>query len=103
MSIETLEAVHPTTKPGHPLLAAADGESSNASRNKESERLYSINPTPLLCRSKVRDLALDLARQLRPFNKFNRVSEETMIAANEAVRQFLEGHVKRMPLKGRTL
>jgi hypothetical protein len=62
-----------------------------------------VNATPLLCRSKVRELALDVSKQLRPFNKFNRVSEETLIAANEAVRAFVVGHVKRMPSRGRTL
>jgi hypothetical protein len=66
-------------------------------------KLRSINPTPLLCRSAVRQCLLDAAKQHRPFNKFNRVSEETLIAANEAVRQFLVSHVKRMPSKGRTL
>jgi len=36
-------------------------------------------------------------------HKFTRVSEETLTAVNEAVRQFCVSHVKRMPSKGKTL
>jgi hypothetical protein len=62
-----------------------------------------VNPTPLLCREHVREFLLDLAKQERPFHNFTRVSEETLIAAQGAVRTFLVNHVKRMPSKGRTL
>jgi hypothetical protein len=62
-----------------------------------------MNPTPLLCRLAVREFLLDLAKQERPFHKFTRVSEETLLLAQGALRNFLVNHVKRMPSKGRTL
>ena len=68
-----------------------------------AEKLGSVNPTPLLCREHVRRYLLDSAKQLRPFNKFNRVSEETLIAANEVLRAWCVGHVKRLPSKGKTI
>lgn len=62
-----------------------------------------VNPTPLLCRSKVRALFLDTAKRERPFNKFTRVSEDTLVQANEVLRAWCVQHVKRMPSKGQTL
>lgn len=62
-----------------------------------------LNPTPLLCRSAVREFLLDAAKAHRPFNKFNRVSEETLIAANAMLRQWCVSRVKAMPSKGKTL
>jgi hypothetical protein len=62
-----------------------------------------LNTTPLICRSKVRELLLDTARRERPFNKFNRVSEDTLRQANEVLRAWCVQHVKRMPSKGQTL
>lgn len=63
----------------------------------------SVNPTTLLCRSAVRSFLLDAARQHRPFNKFSRVSEDTLIAANSMLRQWLISRVKCAPSKGVTL
>ena len=79
----------------------ANGQAAQAAADQAIKQ--SVNSTPLLCRSKVRELLLDLSKQFRPFNKFNRVSEETLIAANEALRAWAVGHVKRMPSKGKTL
>lgn len=71
-------------------------------RSAERQR-DTVNPTPLLCRAAVRRLLLDVAAQHRPFNKFNRVSESTLIEANEAIRSWCVQHVKRAPSKGVTL
>ena len=69
----------------------------------EPVKLGSVNATPLLCREHVREFLLDAAKQHRPFNKFSRVSEDTLIAANAALRQWLVSRVKSAPSKGVTL
>ncbi|HMP83236.1 MAG TPA: hypothetical protein PKA41_11095 [Verrucomicrobiota bacterium] len=62
-----------------------------------------VNATPLLCRSAVRQLLLDTAKRERPFNKFSRVSEDTLVAANAMLRQWIVQRVKSAPSKGVTL
>jgi len=62
-----------------------------------------VNPTPLLNRQAVRELFLDTARRERPFNKFSRVSEDTLITANAMLRQWIVARVKAAPSKGVTL
>jgi hypothetical protein len=69
----------------------------------EIQKFKAPNPTPLLCRSAVRELLLELARRERPFHKWTRVSEDTLITANEHLRVFLIGHIKRLPSKGKTI
>lgn len=68
-----------------------------------TERLGSINATRLLNRKAVKDLLLATARTVRPFHKFTRVSQDTLIMLNEAVRQAAVSHVKRLPSKGKTI
>lgn len=63
----------------------------------------SVNPTPLLCRSAVRKFFLDTAGRERRFNKFSRVSEDTLVAANAMLRQWIVARVKSAPSKGVTL
>lgn len=62
-----------------------------------------VNATPLLCRSEVRKFLLEAAGRHRPFNKFSRVSEDTLIAANAMLRQWIVSRVKAAPSKGVTL
>lgn len=62
-----------------------------------------VNATPLLCRSAVREFLLEAGRQHRPFNKFSRVSEDTLLAANAALRAWCVSRVKSAPSKGVTL
>jgi len=62
-----------------------------------------VNSTPLLCRTAVRKFLLEAAKQHRPFNKFSRVSEDALISANAALRQWCVSRVKQMPSKGVTL
>lgn len=64
---------------------------------------YKVNPTALLCRAAVREFILDAAQKHRPFNKFRRVSNDTLIAANMMLRQWLIERVKKAPSKGVTL
>lgn len=62
-----------------------------------------VNATPLLCRQHVREFLLEAGRQHRPFNKFSRVSEDTLLAANAALRAWCVSRVKAAPSKGVTL
>ena len=57
--------------------------------------------TRLINREAVRELTLELAKKRA--HRFTRVSEETLMGANEAVRQYLVSHVSRFPSKGKTL
>lgn len=66
-------------------------------------KLKAVNPTPLLCRAAVRRFLLETAKRERPFNKFKRVSEDTLVAANAELRRWLVSRVKSMPSKGVTL
>ena len=72
-------------------------------KSENGEKLGSVNPTPLLCREHVREFLLDAAKAHRPFNKFSRVSEDTLVAANAALRQWCVSRVKSTPSKGVTL
>ena len=72
----------------------------NATAGAE-DRPRRINPTPMLNRQECREFLLAAAKQHRPFNKFTRVSEETLVRINAAVRLLMIDHVKRMPSKGR--
>ena len=76
---------------------------AKATPNFPDEKLGSVNATPLLCREHVREFLLDAAKAHRPFNKFSRVSEDTLIAANAMLRTWLTSRVKSAPSKGITL
>jgi hypothetical protein len=67
------------------------------------QELKALNSMPFINRRAVRDFLLEHAKGTRPFNKFNRVSEETLREIHEAVRQMLMARVHRAPSKGRTL
>ena len=56
----------------------------------------------LINQSNVRRLLLEQASQTRA-HKFTRVSKDTLIAANEAARQWCVNRVKAMPSAGKTL
>lgn len=68
----------------------------------EGNRNRALNPTRFLCRSEVRSFLLEFARANRA-HRFERVSEETLLAINEFVRQKLVDHVRRLPSKGKTI
>lgn len=65
-------------------------------------RPRALNPTRFLCREEVRKFLLEYAQENRA-HKWDRVSEETLVALNEIVRAAAIGHVKRAPSKGKTL
>jgi len=56
----------------------------------------------LINQSNVRKLLLEQAAQTRA-HKFSRVSNGTLTAANEHLRQWIVNHVKSVPSAGKTL
>jgi len=61
-----------------------------------------VPKTPLINREHVRQFLLDQAGKTRA-HRYTRVSEDTLIAANEHLRHFLVQHVAKMPSMGKTL
>jgi hypothetical protein len=85
-------------------VSAATSNLQHPTTNIEpSPQRESVNPTPLLCREHVREFLLDAARRHRPFNKFSRVSEQTLVAINAKVRAICVSRVKQLPSKGVTI
>ena len=90
-------------------FVSADGASVGSCARCGSREWFKGKPretvqaTPLLCRQHVRDFLLEAGKQHRPFNKFSRVSEDTLVAANAMLRQWCVSRVKSAPSKGVTL
>lgn len=83
---------------GQTAQAAVDDAIANA-----GGRARPVNPTPLLNRKAVRNFLLERAAQLRPFNKFERVSQETLNRIDAELRARLTSMVQRLPSKGKTI
>lgn len=62
-----------------------------------------VNPTPLLNRKAVRNFLLERAATLRPFNHFERVSQDTLNRIDAELRARLTGLVQRLPSRGKTI
>ena len=67
-------------------------------------------PTPktrmvfkLICASKCKKHAVEMARVLRPANKFTRVSEDFLISCEAALKAHIHSRIKAHPSKGKTL
>jgi hypothetical protein len=54
-------------------------------------------------KSACKRLTLDMAKTLRPANKFTRVSEEFLISCEAALKNHIQSRVKTHPSKGKTL
>lgn len=65
--------------------------------------LKSINTTPHLCRSKVKQTALEIASTIRPANKFSRVGMSFLERIEAKVRVAIREEVRIHPSKGKTL
>jgi len=65
--------------------------------------LKSINTTPHLCRSKVKQTALEMAAAIRPANKFSRVGMSFVERIEAKVRAAIREEVRIHPSKGKTL
>ena len=56
-----------------------------------------------ISRSKCKRLALEMAKALRPANKFSRVSEDFLISCEVAVKNHIQSRVRCHPSNGKTL
>ncbi len=68
-----------------------------------TETLKSLNTTPHLCRSKVKQTALEIAAAIRPANKFNRVGRSFVERIEAKVRATIREEVRIHPSRGKTL
>jgi len=68
-----------------------------------TDPLKSINTTPHLCRSKVKQTALENAAAIRPANKFNRVGMSFVERIEAKVRAAIREEVRIHLSKGKTL
>jgi len=68
----------------------------------EGIKIQHINPTPFLCKSAVREFLLGQARRTRA-HKYTRVSEQTLIEANEHLRQWMVLRIARLPSMGKMI
>jgi hypothetical protein len=57
----------------------------------------------LICVSKCKRHTLEMAKALRPANKFSRVSEEFLISCEVALKNHIRSRVQSHPSKGKTL
>jgi len=74
-----------------------------ASAPVEESESTSINPTPHLNRAKVKQTALEVAHQVRPFWKVERVGMSFLQRIEDAVRREIVHQVKIHPTRGKTL
>ena len=91
---------------GATAQAAADRALDEATPTKgarrEVVRSKSTNPTRYINRNECRKYLLHQAETTRS-HKFRRVSSETLLAINEAVRRAMADTVRRLPSKGKTI
>jgi hypothetical protein len=57
----------------------------------------------LICASKCKKHAVELAKAIRPCNKFTRVSEEFLLSCEAALKAHIHSRIKGHPSKGKTL
>ena len=84
-------------------VRASAASPSDAAQASEAQLSRGVNPTPLLNRKAVRNFLLERAAQLRPFNRFERVSQDTLNRIDAELRAKLTGLVQRLPSKGKTI
>lgn len=83
--------------------SATQPEKQNMETTEMSDTLKSINTTPHLCRSKVKQTALEIASTIRPANKFSRVGMSFVERIEAKVRMAIREEVRIHPSRGKTL
>jgi hypothetical protein len=83
--------------------SAAQPVKKNMETTEMTDTLKSINTTPHLCRSKVKQTALEIASTIRPANKFSRVGMSFLERIEAKVRVAIREEVRIHPSKGKTL
>jgi len=75
----------------------------NMEETETADTLTSINTTPHLNRSKVKQTALEIAAAIRPANHFTRVGMSFVDRIEAKVRAAIREEVRLHPSKGKTL
>ena len=75
----------------------------NMETNETTGALKNLNTTPHLCRSRVKQTALEIAATIRPANKFSRVGMSFVERIEAKVRAAIREEVRLHPSKGKTL
>jgi hypothetical protein len=83
--------------------SATQPRKQNMETTEMTDTLKSINTTPHLCRSKVKQTALEIASAIRPANKFSRVGMSFVERIEAKVRVAIREEVRIHPSKGKTL
>jgi hypothetical protein len=83
--------------------SATQPRKQNMETVETTDTLKSINTTPHLCRSKVKQTALEIASAIRPSNKFSRVGMSFVERIEAKVRVAIREEVRIHPSKGKTL
>jgi hypothetical protein len=83
--------------------SAMQPEKQNMESSEMTDTFKSINTTPHLCRSKVKQTALEIACTIRPANKFSRVGMSFVERIEAKVRAAIREEVRIHPSKGKTL
>ena len=83
--------------------SATQPRKQNMETVETTDTLKSINTTPHLCRSKVKQTALEIATAIRPANKFSRVGMSFLERIEAKVRVAIREEVRIHPSKGKTL
>ena len=78
-------------------------QKQNMETTVTTDTIKNINTTPHLCRSKVKQTALELAAAIRPANKFQRVGMSFVERIEAKVRAAIREEVRIHPSKGKTL
>src|ERR1039458_2424078 len=82
--------------------SATQPRKQNMETVETTDTLKSINTTPHLCRSKVKQTALEIASAIRPSNKFSRVGMSFVERIEAKVRVAIREEVRIHPSKGKT-
>jgi hypothetical protein len=83
--------------------SATQPRKQNMETTETTDTLKSINTTPHLCRSKVKQTTLEIASVIRPANKFSRVGMSFIERIEAKVRAAIREEVRIHPSKGKTL
>ena len=100
--------LHPNKSASDKIVASLN-ESATQPRKQimetteTTDALKSVNTTPHLCRSKVKQTALEIAAAIRPANKFSREGMSFIERIEAKVRAAIREEVRIHPSKGKTL
>jgi hypothetical protein len=105
--VRSLKSQFNKSAPGKIVVSLNESATQPGKQNMETteitDTLKSINTTPHLCRSKVKQTALEIASAIRPANRFSRVGMSFVERIEAKVRVAIREEVRIHPSKGKTL